>query len=238
MELIWGILALYEAVKGQIRTHEGVSEPIHSTIGVTQGCPLSPTLFGLYIDEISEYIEKGGGRGAQLAGTWMPLLLYADDIVLISDSSEGMQRHLDTLRTFALDSGMSVNLDKTKVMVFNTTPQWIRRSALTFTYGKNVVEYTNAYTYLEVVFCGPMLSFKSATKTRLTRVYSNGENGEDVLTSPIPGTSYKALAIDTLVTAVMLYGVQVWGPSVDQYNQTSSSEQWKCMERSLVSMIS
>ena len=52
MELIWGILALYGAVKGQIRTPEGVSELIHSTIGVKKGCPLSPTLFGLYVDEI------------------------------------------------------------------------------------------------------------------------------------------------------------------------------------------
>ena len=54
MELIWGILALNESVKGQIRTQGGVSEIIQSTIGVKQGCPLSPTLFGLYIDEIAE----------------------------------------------------------------------------------------------------------------------------------------------------------------------------------------
>ena len=56
-----------------------------------------------------------------MARTWIPLLLYADDIVLISDSPEGMQRHLDALHTFATDSGLSVNLGKTKVMVFNTT---------------------------------------------------------------------------------------------------------------------
>ena len=90
MELIWGILALYGAVKGQICTPEGVFKLIHSTIGVKQGCPPSPTLFGLYVDEISDYIERGGERGAQLAGTWIPLLLYANDIVLISDSLEGM----------------------------------------------------------------------------------------------------------------------------------------------------
>ena len=65
MELVWGILALYGAVKGPIRTPEGVSELIHSTIGVKQGCPLSPTLFGLYIDEILAYIEKGDERGAK-----------------------------------------------------------------------------------------------------------------------------------------------------------------------------
>ena len=140
---------------GQVRTPEGVSEIIHSTIGVKQGCPLSPTLFGMYVDEVSNYIERGGDRGAQLAGTWISLLLYADDIVLISDSPEGMQRHLDTLHTFASDSGLAVNLGKTKTMVFNTTPQWVRRSAPTFAYGQEMVEYTDAYTYLGVVFSGP-----------------------------------------------------------------------------------
>ena len=99
-------------------------------------------MFGLYIDEIAEYLKEKGGKWTQLGGTQISLLLYADDIVLIADSPEEMQKHLNILRTFALDSGMSVNLDKTKTMIFNTTPQWIRRSAPTSTYGESVVEYT------------------------------------------------------------------------------------------------
>ncbi|MCO5582953.1 hypothetical protein L7F22_036856 [Adiantum nelumboides] len=59
----------------------------------------------------------------------------------------------DALHSFAEDSGLSVNRDKT--MVFNTMPHWIRRSAPTFTYGQETVEYTDAYTYLGVVFTGP-----------------------------------------------------------------------------------
>ena len=49
---------------------------------------------------------------------------------------------------FAEDTGLSVNLGKTKVMVFNTTPQWVRRSAPKFAYGQDIVEYTDTYTYL------------------------------------------------------------------------------------------
>ena len=48
----------------------------------------------------------------------------------------------------------------------------------------------------------------------------------------------KLWLFDTLVTSVMLYGVQVWGPSVDHQNRTGRSEQWKCIEKPLVSMIS
>ena len=90
-EITWAILALYDIVGVGVRTLEGLFEMVESTIGVKQGCPLSPTLSGMYIDEVSSYIYKEGDRGGQLARTWIPLLLYVDDIVMISDSPEGMQ---------------------------------------------------------------------------------------------------------------------------------------------------
>ena len=127
MEIQWGTYALYESVSGRVQTPNGLSESTRSTVGVIQGCPLSPILFGLYIDEISEYIERWGGSGAGLVGVTIPILLYADDIVLISDSPEGLQRHLNALKLFCTDKDFSINLNKTKVMVFNTTQAWVTR---------------------------------------------------------------------------------------------------------------
>ena len=43
----------------------------------------------LYIDEISKFIERLDGSGTWLAGAAKLILLYANDIVLISNSIEG-----------------------------------------------------------------------------------------------------------------------------------------------------
>ena len=48
----------------------------------------------------------------------------------------------------------------------------------------------------------------------------------------------KLWLFDTLVAAAMLYGVQIWGPSVDHRGSSGNMDGWRCMERPLVSMIS
>ena len=62
-----------------------------STIGVKQGYPLSPTLFGLYIGELETTIETLGGTGFSLTEAIIQILLYIDDVVLLSSSVTGLQ---------------------------------------------------------------------------------------------------------------------------------------------------
>ena len=66
----------------------------------------APNVHGLYRDEVSHYIiRKFKGLGASLAGIAIQILLYANDIVLISDSPEGLQRHLKAIKVFCWDKG-------------------------------------------------------------------------------------------------------------------------------------
>ena len=81
---------LYEEVKVKIRTSAGILERFRSDIGVKQGCPLSPTLFGLYIDKLEEWLNLQGGDGVRLGEFVIKLLLYVDDVVLISKSTHGL----------------------------------------------------------------------------------------------------------------------------------------------------
>ena len=65
------------------------------------------------------YREKAN---AKMAGLLIPLLLFADDIVLIGRSPAQLQRLLDTLSTFCTGAGLTVNLDKTVWLVGGNVP--------------------------------------------------------------------------------------------------------------------
>jgi hypothetical protein len=110
---------LYEEVKVKIRTSTGISKSFRSGIGVKQGCPLSPTLFGLYIDTLEEWLNLQEGDVVVLGEFVIRLLLYADNLILIAKSTLGLQEHLISLEHFCSTVGMQVNTSKTKVVVFS-----------------------------------------------------------------------------------------------------------------------
>jgi hypothetical protein len=79
---------------------------------------LSPTLFGLYINELEMYLDKVGGDSLCLCDTVVANLLYVDDAILFSTSRACFQRILNKLYAFCTSSSLDVNLPNTKIMVF------------------------------------------------------------------------------------------------------------------------
>ena len=72
--------------------------------------------------------------------------------MLIPDPPKGLQRHLSALKVLCTDKGLLINMDKTKVMVFNTIQAWVTRLEQEFFLGEEKVAYTRSYTYLGVTF--------------------------------------------------------------------------------------
>ena len=57
----------------------------------------------------------------------VPCLFTADDLVLISESKEGLQQHLNVSEKYCRDWKLSVNIDKTQVVTFNKNEKLIEK---------------------------------------------------------------------------------------------------------------
>lgn len=64
-------------------------------IGLRQGCPLSPLLFDLYIDDIFTGVNGIGCEGLNYR---VPGLLFADDTVLLGNSVAAVQISMDKVQ--------------------------------------------------------------------------------------------------------------------------------------------
>ena len=80
------LIHLYEMVIAKIKTTEGSSKDIKCNITVNQWCPLSSTLFVIYMDMLEEFLEIMRCKGTGLIGDMITLLLYVDDIILLCKS--------------------------------------------------------------------------------------------------------------------------------------------------------
>jgi hypothetical protein len=80
---------------------------------------MSPTLFSLFINQLANHVNEAGIHGVQLLPTLLELfiLLFADDIVLLSSTPGGLQAQLNLLKECCDKLKLSVNKEKTKIIV-------------------------------------------------------------------------------------------------------------------------
>ena len=129
----------------QCESPQGLSAIFRCLMGVKQGCPLSPTLFGLYVDGLEKHLLGTADIDAPTLGeVLVPLLLYADDLILMSTSAAGLQKQLHALASFCEQRQLTVNLSKTKIVVFESKQSEVPD----FTLNDAVVERVESYKYL------------------------------------------------------------------------------------------
>ena len=86
-------------------------------VGVRQGCVISPTLFDVFVDQLAREV-KALKLGVEAGSERLALLLYADDIVVLANSAEELQRMMKAVEEFCKRWRLQVNLSKTKVVEF------------------------------------------------------------------------------------------------------------------------
>jgi rubrerythrin len=129
---------MYSKLTSSIKVKNQRTDFFKSELGTRQGCHLSPWLFNMYINELPMLLNDINKDIIILGNKKVPILMYADDIVLISRSASGLQRSLDLIFKYCKKWKLVVNIKKTKVMIFNCR----KSSDLNFKYGEHQLKIT------------------------------------------------------------------------------------------------
>lgn len=234
------IISMYKDVTACVKTPSGMTDFFPCTLGVKQGCPLSPSLFGLYIDSLEDVLlrEDSAVDAPVLLGspTKVPILLYADDIALISTTKDGLQNSLAMLSNFCEDKKLTVNLKKTQVVVFNDSrsSKAINQQD-SFIYKGEPLEVVDKYTYLGVVFergakwtCTKSNNIKAMRKALFAMMHR-------IQDLKIQAPYLQCSLFDTLIAPVVSYGCEMW--AADLFRDSVYLEEAETIHRAFLRRI-
>ena len=89
-----------------------------SYTGFFQGESLSPFLFSMFINDLDDYLANDKHCGILLDEIILTSLLFADDMVIFSNTRKGLQNGLDALYEYCVNWGLTVNVQKTNCVAF------------------------------------------------------------------------------------------------------------------------
>ena len=202
---------LYTGYEMFVKLDDGLTQPFVTTTGVKQGCIFSPLLFNLYLNNLPDVFGPGCDP-VYVGSSPVNCLMWADDTVIMSTSQAGLQKSMDlTVRHFS-SLGLSVNIKKTKVMIFNPSGHGPKKfSIINFYINNQIVEKCDAYTYLGFIFkpSGAVTAGIRELVTKSNRAYYSISN---ILYENKKMKIDHALRLfDMSVSPVCLYAVEYWG---------------------------
>jgi hypothetical protein len=211
--------------------------------GVMQGDPMSPLLFGLFIDSLegeldTQMPEDGVPLGTGAHRRLLRLLLYADDLVLMAETPEALQRLLDALYAFCETHALTVNVRKSEGVVFNDQYCPIKSAGgrVTLKYAGMDLPMNHEFKYLGMLFGN-----RRAIGAGLEQRRGAGERARFALARRydamgLHNVGVKAHLFNTLVRPVINYGCEIWGPGLmagagmGAQGIFSARRNWRAME--------
>ena len=149
-KMLRALRAMYSSVVAYVRVEAGcTTEEFSCPVGLKQGECSSPLLFS-FINELATTVRDKGNHGVQFVQGMAEvfLLLFADDVALVSLTPGGLQNQLNNLKAEADRLKLEVNLAKTSIIVFRKGGHLPRHER--WTYGDVELEVVNSYKYLGI----------------------------------------------------------------------------------------
>ena len=190
-------------------------------MGLKQGCNLSPALFNIFVNDIISNMNNIENDAPYLGTNQISCLSYADDLVLLSESKEGLQKSIDNLNSYSNKWFLEVNFKKTKCLTFSKGRK--NKAHDYFKLGEQTIENCESYCYLGVIFCRSG-SMKMASKALYDKAYGamfsllrniNKHNAckIDILIE----------LFDKMILPIAFYNSEVWGTDYIPTNRKNNN---------------
>jgi len=181
------------------------SDLMEINYGVPQGSILGPLLFTIYINNLPKVTQNS------------KVVLYADDTVLfvaskdIKEVENSLSKDLIAVNKWLYKNKLTLNVKKTKCMVFGSSTKLNKTEKLNITCGNSILEQVSLFKYLGLWF-DPNLTWAahidkicSKVSQRIGILYRT----RSYINPGIANKIYKAL-----ILPVMYYGDIIWSTGV------------------------
>ena len=195
---------MYRGCQTMVRSAAGESGSFNVDVGLHQGSALSPYLFLILMDVLTEGVRKEVPTS----------LMFADDIVLCGGREVGMTEYLDTWRTYVEERGLWVSRPKTQFMDFNFEQNQQGHREPVNILGEELERVTH-FKYL-----GTNMEEEGGMETEITKRVGAGwincKKCSGVLCNRRMPVKLKGKVYKTVIRPAMLYGAETWATTKSQ----------------------
>ena len=112
------IKSIYDNTTLVVQSCDGtaITQSFISHMGIRQGDNLSPTLFNMFVNDIPNIFNEFCDS-VEIGNLHINCMMYADDLLILSETNSGLQHAMDELSKYCNEWGMAINTNKTKFMV-------------------------------------------------------------------------------------------------------------------------
>ena len=187
-----------------------VSECFDSLVGVKQGEPFSPLLFIIFLNDMAEELDTNLNfeNDSEFIDHFQKfILLFADDTLLLAESHAELQNMLNKLHIYCKKWNITVNADKTKVMLFTLST---RPEQFDVYYDDILLENVRNFIYLGVNISSNGKFFQA--QKHLSDQASKALFAlSKIFDSRMLCIEDKLKLFDALVQPILMYGCEIWG---------------------------
>ena len=204
---------MYTKLKTCVKQGTNMSDEFTCSKGTRQGCNMSPTLFKMYLNDLHEIFNVKECDPVRVDTETIGCLMYADDVVILSQGVQGLQTSLNNLHQYCKKWKIPINIKKTKIMVFNC-----RKNEHIFKIGKYLLHEVDRMCYLGFVLT-PSGKFRATIKyvyDKACRAFCSIR--AQLKMFPNLYVSAQLRLFDYVIKPILLYGSEVWGAYVYRFN--------------------